>query len=183
MEIVPGGHQFSILTLHLTIRQSDVLRGGGFFYRYGFHIQRDFDVFADEHAARFQRLIPGKAEVFAVDLGVGGEAGGALLGEGVDLLTQEFNFHADGLRHAANGQVAGDDGVVVVFDLHAGALERDRRVILNIQEIRAAQVTVTIIHTRPDAGGVDGRLHARSAEILRVKFQRAGNILDRKSVV
>ncbi len=109
------------------------------------------DDLVGDHDAGVQRGLPVDAEVLAVDGARGGQAD-ALQVVGVDVGALELDVEIDGLGDALDGQVAGQDALVVAGDLGVGGDEGDLRVLLDLEEIAGADVAVTV-----GVAGVDGR--------------------------
>src|SRR5690606_7456205 len=100
-----------------------------------------------------EHLVPGEAPVGAVELaaGFGGDAGVA---PGVGDELAELGLEGDGLGDAADGQLA-LDLVAVALRGDGGGLEAHLGVVLDVEEVGAAQVLVTAVVAGGDAGGVD----------------------------
>src|ERR1700761_393183 len=113
------------------------------------------------------------AEVLAADLALGREAGAgaavSVRAEAVDLEAQR-----DRAGDGAEGQVAVDVVLAAVL-ADASGLEGDVRVLLDVQEVLAADVVVAVFLAGGDRRGVNGGVHAR------LEFGRAGDegALDR----
>jgi hypothetical protein len=66
----------------------------------------------------------------------------------------------------------------------AGAAEDDVRIPLHVQEVRAAQVRVAFVVSRPDARGIDRRLDRRGARrIVRVEVELAAHLPEQAAHV
>src|SRR5690349_941562 len=110
----------------------------------------ELHLLADQHATGLQRLVPGDAEVLAVDLGGGGEADD-LLAPGAHGQALELDVQRHLAGHAADGELAGELEVLALRLGQAGAAEDDLRVLLGFQEVAAAQVVVAVDDARLDA--------------------------------
>src|SRR5256885_189841 len=119
--------------------------------RDGLDGQLDAGGLADEEAAGLESHVPGEPEVLAVDLGRGAEAD-ALVAHGGDAATVEVDLEGDGLGGAVHGQIADNLPGVVPQRLHARRREADRRVPLDIEEVGAREVRVTVAVSRAHAG-------------------------------
>src|SRR5437016_2299767 len=111
--------------------------------RDGLDGQFDAGGLADEDAAGLERHVPGEPEVLAVDLSGGAEAD-AHVAERGGAATVEVDLEGDGLGRAVHGQIAHELPRVAPRRLHAGRCEGDRRVRLDIEEVAAREVRVTI---------------------------------------
>jgi hypothetical protein len=58
------------------------------------------------------------------------------------------------------------------------SLERDLRVALDVEEVRAAQVVVAVLLARPDAGGVDLAAEAGGERLVQVELQLTVDVLE-----
>src|SRR5450631_2610203 len=134
------------------------------------HIQHDLDLLADENAAALDRDVPGQAEVLAVDLSGGLEAGaGAAPWVGAD--ATEVQVEAGRLRDSLDGQQALES---VVADL--GRLKGHDRIAVNIEEVGGLHVRVSVRAVGVDGGHLHGSLDCRQIE-------RLGNRDDRGKVL
>src|ERR1700753_593878 len=115
------------------------------------------------------------AEVLAADLALGREAGAvaavSVRAEAVDLEGQR-----DRAGDVADGQVA-VDVVLAPVQADAGGLEGDVRGLLDVQEVLAADVVVTVALAGVDRRGVDGGVHARR-ELGRAGDEGALDLLE-----
>src|SRR5690348_17391423 len=94
-----------------------------------FDVERDVDVVADDHATAVEFLVPGDAEVLAVDLR-GSGYGGALQAPGIlDGSLGQGCGQGRGFGDAANGQVAGNFQVAVIAAFDPGGLKGDGRIL------------------------------------------------------
>src|SRR5690348_13436681 len=104
-------------------------------------VDGDPDVVADEHAAGFERLVPGEAEVAAVDHAREAEAG-ALAAPRIASPAFGRDVEGDGLGHAVDGDVARQP-VAAVAGLHdPGAPERDGRKAFDVEEVGGSKMRV-----------------------------------------
>src|SRR5205085_239691 len=67
---------------------------------------------------------------------------------------------------AFDGQVAGHCVVVRASGFDARALEGDRRVLVDLQEVRAAQIAVTLLVVGLDARGLDVNRHRGGCRVV-----------------
>lgn len=126
-------------------------RSGG---RVGLALDLDLDLLADQDAAGLQRLVPGQAELLAVDLGRDREAPDVLaprVGAGAAVLDGEL----DRLGDVADGEVTDEGELVTGVADDAGAAEGQRGELLRGEEVFAAQVGVAVRGTGGDALGLD----------------------------
>src|SRR5438309_7285666 len=125
-------------------------------------LDRQFDAggLADEEAAGFESHVPGEPEVLAVHLRSGAEAD-ALIAHGGGAATVEVDLEGDGHGGAVHGQIADQLPGVVAQWLYARRREGDRRVVLDIEEVAAGEVGITVAVSRAHAGHVDLYLDVR----------------------
>src|SRR3990172_5777577 len=134
--------------------------------RHYLDIERDFDFLADQDSAGFQRLIPGQAEILAVDSGCRRKTEDGALPERVFAFAQKFDIQRGRSGRAANGQIAVHLRLGIAYHLDAGALESDFGIICHIQEIRATQMPITISDAGPDAVRFDRRFDIRVCRVV-----------------
>src|SRR5438067_11568138 len=107
---------------------------------YELDVELDGDVLADEEPAGLEGGVPGEAEVLAVDGGGGREPGaGAAPRIGRDAVELDVEGHR--LGHAVDGEVAVERPAGAVAP-HRGRAERPLRVVLDVEEVGAAEVLV-----------------------------------------
>src|SRR5690606_17427289 len=125
----------------------------------------DGDLLADQYATGLERLVPGEAEVLAVDLGLGREAEDVLaprVGGGA----AELDVEGDLLGHVPDGEVTDD------LELVAGVLgdplapEGDLRELVGREEVVAPEVSVAVGDPGVDARGLDDGLDAGLERVL-----------------
>src|SRR5438105_2531604 len=123
----------------------------------GFDLERD--LLADDHAARFQSCVPRHAPVFAVDLRRGAEARNrGSPRRALDAL--ELDLQLDRARLVADREVACDVQAGRTRLLHGRATERDRRILLDVEEVRGPKVIVSLLVAREDARRIERHLDA-----------------------
>src|SRR2546421_1072521 len=123
----------------------------------GFDLERD--LLADDHAARFQGCVPRHAPVFAVDLRRGAEARNrGSPRRALDAL--ELDLQLDRARLVADREVACDAQAGRTRLLHGRTTERDRRILLDVEEVRRPKVVVPLLVAREDARRVERNLDA-----------------------
>src|SRR5262249_16616027 len=106
-----------------------------------FALDRDLDFLADDEPA-VQDRVETQAELLPVDLGVGAVRDPVPHHSGVVELAVLRHFEGDRAGVALDGQVAGQRVVVRVDRPDAGALERDERVLVHLEEVGRADVVV-----------------------------------------
>src|SRR5258708_9087753 len=114
----------------------------------------DLDGVAQAPGTAFQRHVPVQSVVLAVDRGLSIE-GDALLAHRILPTSGEFSIQYHLVGDIADRQVPEYARVVAALGLDAGALERDLRVLLDLQEVAGLQVIVAIVHPRIQAGRVE----------------------------
>src|SRR5690606_37281033 len=127
-----------------------------------------------------QRLVPPQPPFAPVDLGLGGESG-ALLAPGVraDAFEGRLERHRHGLT--ANLEFTCEAEAIaflLVRPLYTRASERDLRVILDVEEVRGAQVRIPVRHAGVDAGGIDLHDDAGLVRVVLVDLDRPGKRLE-----
>src|SRR5450759_3631933 len=83
-------------------------------------LDAELELLADQPATGLERLVPGEAPVFAVDLRLGREES-ALTAERVAHLPVVLGLQRDGLSDSTDGQVASDPPVLAAVVLHTRA--------------------------------------------------------------
>src|SRR5258706_681706 len=117
----------------------------------------DLDLVANGNAARLEYLIPGQAEIAAIDLALCAEAS-ALTTPRILRLTLERDVERDRPSHITNGQVAGQlELLAVSLDLRAA--EPDFRELLDVQKITRAKVVVTLRGATVDPRCLEDSFH------------------------
>src|SRR5439155_21987571 len=113
----------------------------------GLSVDGDFDEVPDNHPAVVQLCVPAYAEIVPVYRGRGREAGarlGALVHPALPPrrlpLAEIGNAKLRGAAYAAYGQVPFDRVVMVAKQLYFAAAEGDGGVVLDVEEIGAAQM-------------------------------------------
>src|SRR6266545_6054443 len=108
-----------------------MLCGSGLFDQ--LDVDRDLHVVADGYATGLEQLVPGQAEIAALDLRRRAEAG-ALATPGILAASLGRDVEHDLTRDAADRQVAGDREVVTLHAVDAAALEGHRGEVLRVEE-------------------------------------------------
>src|SRR5918993_1564485 len=124
------------------------------------HVERQLDLLGDEDATGLEGGVPGQAPVGAVDLAVGLE-GGLLVAPRVGGDTVELDLEGDRLGDPLDGEVTGQRAAV-----EGGAAERHLRVVLDVEEVRAAEVAVTVGGAAGDGRGRNGDVGDGVGEVL-----------------
>src|SRR6266496_4456160 len=143
----------------------------------GFHSELDLDDVTHKETTGLQGQVPGQSEVVAVDRGPGIE-GDNLPAHGILPTSGELGVQHDLACDAADGQIPDHLRMVAAQQLHAGALERDRGVTLDIQEIGGLQVIVAILYPRIQAWRIDLHFHRRAGWIGLVQDDGAAHALE-----
>src|SRR3954466_1847737 len=123
----------------------------------GLDVELHLHLVADQYTTGLQCDVPLEAEVLAVDLGRGAEAGLGVV-PGVDVDTLELEVELDLAGHTVDGEVAEEHVVtVVVLDAgadegHGGGATRTAVLGLEVEEVGVAEVGVTA-----GVAGVDRR--------------------------
>src|SRR3954452_10929764 len=119
----------------------------------GLDLELDGDLVTDDDAAAVHRHLDVDAELVAVDLGLGGEAG-ARAAEGVRAEAVELKVEDDRAGDALDRQLA-LDGPVGAVGLHRGGAEEHGRVVLDVEEVSRADVRVALLLTGVDGAELD----------------------------
>src|SRR5580692_6323245 len=130
----------------------------------GFDLDLDVDLFTDEHTARLEGLVPLEAPVRAVDRRPADEAY-ARVAPGVLAASRLFHVEHGLLGHAVDGEVARHLEVSLAGPFDALALERDRRELLDVEEVGRLEVAVALRFARVDARRVDRNVDRRLRRI------------------
>lgn len=133
-------------------------------------------------------VLPRDAEVVSVEHGTGLEPepphlAAALVPDPVGRrpLPEVGDLEGDLARDAPQGQVGHRPVVVVTGALDEATAKGDRRVVLDIEEVRGAQMRVAVGLTGPDAGRVDLAPEGRAQRILAVELDLAVDVLEQAS--
>src|SRR3954462_13867216 len=106
----------------------------------GLDLELDGDLVTDDDAAAVHRHLDVDAELVAVDLGLGREAG-AEAAVGVRAEAVELQVQDDGLGGALDRELALDLPVGTI-GAHSGGAEAHLRVVLDVEEVGRADVRV-----------------------------------------
>jgi hypothetical protein len=137
-------------------------------------INFDFHVIANQDTAALQRSVPVQIKIFAVDRRFSGQPCTLHAVEVFDLAAI-FGIEGHLLRYAANGQVAGNFVLLVSYLLNFGTFEGKFRMVVGIEEIGGAQVSVTPLVARIYAGGVSLGLNPRIRGVLLINVKLSAN--------
>src|SRR5665647_2277654 len=107
-------------------------------------LDAELDLLADQPATGLERLVPREAPLLAVDLRLGGKES-ALTAERVAHLPVVLGLQRDGPGYSTDGEIAVDLPVVVAVVFHTRARERQLRVRVDLEEVRAAQMIVALM--------------------------------------
>src|SRR5215210_8643982 len=118
----------------------------------GFDADGDLDVLAEDRTG-IHHAVPDDSVVLAVEREGGLEAG--LLSLRGLYAAQEVDGDGDPLGDAVHGQIAGDLEGVLVLRLDLGAGEGEGGELLDVEEVRGAQVLVAVGVAGVDRGGLD----------------------------
>ena len=96
------------------------------------------------------------------------------------LHNQERNINAKfaGASHAADGQIPKDRVIVVAEQAHFAAAEADRAVVLDVEEISAAQMCVPVRLSCPQPAGVDLDLHRGPLRIFGIEVELTVDVFE-----
>src|SRR3954451_2403897 len=119
----------------------------------GLDLELDGDLVTDDDTAAVHRHLDVDAEVVAVDLGLGREAG-AVAAVGVRSEAVELQGQGDRAGVALEGQLA-LDGPVGAVGAHRGGPEGHLRVVLDVEEVGGADVRVALLLAGVDRGELD----------------------------
>src|SRR5579863_7314954 len=102
--------------------------------------EADGNILADEDAARFERRVPGEAEVLAVDFCRGGKSYAQIAPGVLGGRAEALNLEGHGPCDAMQGQVAGHGEIAAAFGHDLGRLEGHGGELFDVKEIPALQV-------------------------------------------
>src|SRR4051795_6737180 len=140
-------------------------------------VELELDLLAHEDAALVERDVEVQAPVAAVDRRLALEAGPEVAPRVIGGAGQ-LEVDGDGIGLAVDREVA-DQGVdVVVRLLDLGRGELDGRVDLDVEEVGAAQVRVTVLVARVHAVRVDRQMDAAVRRVLLVEVHLAAVHLE-----
>src|SRR5438477_3754887 len=139
--------------------------GGRLLGRYGLNVELDAGRLSDQQAAGLQRHVPRQPEVLPVDVGRRAEAD-ALVPQRGDAGAVEVDLQADLPGGVAYGQIADELPRGVRLSRHCRGPEGDRRVALDVEEVRAPEVGVTVGVPRVETGCADLHLDMRVLWLL-----------------
>ena len=138
----------------------------------------NFDVFADDEAARFRSAAPGQAEVLAVDL-AGDREAGARVTPGILDHTTEFRVEFFVPGDATDRQVPiYFIRAVIIHILIFGGDEFELREIGGIEEVYRFQMAVTLFVLCVDGVDVDGERYFRRGEIFSFRLHGSIELLE-----
>src|SRR5690606_15643426 len=143
----------------------------------GRHLELERHLLADEHTTGLQRRVPLDVEVLAVDRDRAFEAHPDVA-ERVGRHAFIGEVDADRLGDVLDGQVTGEPVGRLVQLLDAGGDEGDLRILLDVQEVVGAQVFVTLLVARVDAGGLDAYRRRGLRRVLTVEIQVAFEVVE-----
>src|SRR5205085_6382544 len=98
------------------------------------------DLVADEHAARFEERVPRHPEVRALDRGLCGSTDALVAPRVGERRGGTFDLEHDQPRGSANREIADDLEPALLRAADAARLERDVRMVVRVEEVRAAEV-------------------------------------------
>jgi hypothetical protein len=141
-----------------------------------FDLEADLDVVSDDYPACLQGLIPGQPEIASIDLAARAEPD-AFPTPGVSGPAFECNIERNWLRYVTDCQIARNLEALLVT-LNPGAAELDLGILLDIQEIRRAQVLVALVGAGIETRGFEYRFDGRVLRIFLVAVDRSFDIRD-----
>ena len=112
-------------------------------------VDRHLDVVTDDDSARFECDVPVEAVFLAIDLRGRAEAS-AVVTPGIATATFAARLENRRMSRPANGEITVDLELSVEVARHPIALERELRVSSRVEEIRRAEMVVTLILARID---------------------------------
>src|SRR5215813_737255 len=148
-------------------------------------VDGQLDFVTDNNAPAVEDTVPVDAEVFSVDPRRG-EKAGARLGSFVDTvlppwcfpLTQEAHVEGHWPGNAPDGELSGHSSFIRTDELEALARESNGRVVLDIEEVSALQVSVSGCLSAPEAGRVDRGLDGGGFRMVWIEVESSVNVLD-----
>ncbi len=142
----------------------------------GLELDADGHLVAEHRAALVEGAVPGDAVVLAVDGEGGGEAG--LLAAAVGHGAEQLDGHGDALGDAVDGEVTGERHLGRRLALHRDALEGERRVLGDVEEVGRTQVLVALGRVGVDARRLHRDLDARLLRSRRVVGDGAREVAE-----
>src|SRR5260221_793120 len=137
-------------------------------------LDEELDVIADDPLAVEHRT-KRHAEVLAVDLALGAIAD-AVAHHRVVEFAIDYPRQRDWLGIALDGQVAGQVVAIAAQRFDLGALEGDRRIVRDIEEVGGSQVVVALLVVGPDARRLDGNFYGRRFLVVGVDIPRDADL-------
>ena len=129
-------------------------------------VDLDLDVLADHQATGFEQPIVGQAELGAVD-GQSTAHAETCVAPGILDGAGDVDRHANRLGGPLDGQVT-DSHQLIAIPLDRGTAEADLGVVLDIEEVRAAEIFVPTLVAGVDRGRDDHHLDRRTGQILQI---------------
>src|SRR5260221_4099776 len=137
-------------------------------------LEKERDVIADDPLAVEHRA-ERHAEVLAIDLALGAVADTVAHHRVVEFAI-DYPRQRDRLGIALDGQVAGQVVAIATERLDLGALEGDRRVVRDVEEVGGSQVVVALLVVGPDARRLDGNFYCRRFWVVGVDIPRDADL-------
>src|SRR5262249_15427864 len=132
---------------------------------------------ADEDPAGLERLIPVQTEVLAIDGRAPGQAR-ALPAPGIPGAAAVLDLEHDRAGDAMGGQLTLHLEALLAQRLDLRALERDVRILFDVQEVGRLEVPFALGLLGLDAGGVDLDLNPRGRRILLIELERRAPLFE-----
>jgi len=139
---------------------------------YELDIERNGHVLTNQNAARFERSVPGQAEILSVDLGGSGNRNSRVAPGILGGWRWPFHHKANLVGYAMDGQIAFDRQLSIPDDSDALGFEVQGRKLLHIKEIGALQVRIALFIAGMNGSRLDRGLHTRVREIRFVQEQK-----------
>src|SRR5690606_34208146 len=144
------------------------------------NLDGELDLVAHQHASGLQRLVPGEAEVPAVDAAAGAEADALATPR---VLPASLVDHVEGhlASHVLDREIAHQLELIArgcERPAYGTAPEADGRILLDLQEVGRAEVVVPILHPGINAGRTDLDLYPRVVRVPFVCVNRARHVAE-----
>src|SRR5258705_13448636 len=132
----------------------------GFSGLYELYIEINSYFVTNENATSFERCVPSQPEVFTADLCVARDGYPCITPGILRRRSRSFYIERHLPRHTMNRQFSPDGKLSVLNLFNPVRLERKKRVLVHIEEVRAFQVCIALSITRFDRSRLDRDLDA-----------------------